>query len=48
MIETILKRDGREVPFNPEKITDAVMKAFQATNSAKTRRTGDDITRQVV
>ena len=48
MLDTITKRDGRELPFNAEKITDAIMKAFQATGSAKSRRTAEDITRQVV
>ena len=48
MLDIIVKRDGREVPFNPDKITDAIMKAFQATNSAKTRRTAEEITRQVL
>lgn len=47
MLDYIVKRDGREVAFNAEKITDAVMQAFQATGSAKTRRTAEDITRQV-
>ncbi len=31
MLETIVKRDGREVPFELEKIADAVYKAAQAT-----------------
>ncbi len=31
MIETIIKRDGREVPFDLEKITEAIFKAAQAT-----------------
>ena len=35
MIDIIIKRDGRKVPFDPQKITDAIMKAFQASNSAK-------------
>ncbi|MBE5774166.1 MAG: anaerobic ribonucleoside triphosphate reductase, partial [Clostridiales bacterium] len=48
MIDSIIKRDGREVSFDSDKITDAIMKAFQASNSAKTRRTAEDITRQVL
>ena len=31
MITTIRKRDGREVPFNIEKISNAIYKAAQAT-----------------
>ncbi|MBK3331871.1 adenosylcobalamin-dependent ribonucleoside-diphosphate reductase [Persephonella atlantica] len=31
MIEKIVKRDGRVVPFNPEKITNAIYKAMLAT-----------------
>ncbi len=31
MIEKIRKRDGRIVPFDPEKITNAILKAFKAT-----------------
>ena len=31
MITTIIKRDGREVPFNNEKIVDAIFKAACAT-----------------
>ena len=31
MIDIIIKRDGRKVPFDPQKITDAIMKAFQAS-----------------
>ena len=31
MLETIVKRDGREVPFELENIADAVYKAAQAT-----------------
>ena len=30
MITTIVKRDGREVPFHIEKIADAIFKAAQA------------------
>ena len=31
MIFTVKKRDGREMPFNIEKIADAVIKAFRAS-----------------
>ncbi len=48
MIDIIIKRDGRKVPFDPQKITDAIMKAFQASNSAKTIRTAEQLTRQVL
>jgi anaerobic ribonucleoside-triphosphate reductase len=48
MLDTIRKRDGREVPFNPAKITEAIMKAFQASGSAKTEKTAQELTTQVV
>ncbi len=48
MLSTIIKRDGREVPFDSEKISSAIMRAFQASHSAKTQITADEITRQVV
>ena len=48
MIDTIIKRDGRKVPFDPQKISDAIMKAFQASNSAKTYKTAEELTRQVL
>ena len=31
MLTTIIKRDGREVPFDAEKITGAITRAFLAT-----------------
>lgn len=31
MIFTVKKRDGREMPFNIEKIADAIVKAFRAS-----------------
>ena len=31
MIFTVRKRDGREMPFNIEKISDAIVKAFRAS-----------------
>ena len=48
MIDTIRKRDGREVPFTPVKITEAIMKAFQASGSAKTEKTAQELTLEVV
>ena len=48
MIDIIIKRDGRKVPFDPQKITDAIMKAFRASNSAKTIKTAEQLTRQVL
>ena len=48
MIDTIIKRDGRNVPFDAQKITDAIMKAFQASNSAKTYKTAESLTQQVL
>ncbi len=35
MIKSILKRDGRRVPFSIEKISNAVAKALQASNSGE-------------
>ncbi len=34
MFKTIIKRDGREVPFDPIRITSAITRAFQATKEA--------------
>lgn len=48
MTDTIKKRDGRQVPFEAEKIEDAILKAFAATGSAKGRDTAQELTRQVV
>ena len=48
MIDTIIKRDGRKVPFDPRKITEAIMKAFQASNSAKTYKAAEALTQQVL
>ena len=48
MLNTILKRDGRTVPFDPEKITNAIVKAFEASHSAKTQATAEEITREVI
>jgi len=48
MLETIIKRDGREVPFEPEKITEAILRAFRASDSAKTQKVAEELTRQIV
>ena len=48
MLDTILKRDGRTVSFDPEKITNAIVKAFEASHSAKTLEAAEEITRQVI
>ena len=48
MIDTIIKRDGRKVEFDESKISDAVLKAFAASGSAKTKSVADDLARQVV
>ncbi|MDR0898483.1 MAG: anaerobic ribonucleoside triphosphate reductase [Oscillospiraceae bacterium] len=48
MITTILKRDGRSVPFTLTKIEDAVLKAFEASGSAKGRDTAHEIASQVM
>ena len=48
MIQTIRKRDGRTVPFDAEKITNAMCKAFQASSSAKGRDKAEELTKEVV
>ena len=48
MIEYIVKRDGRKVPFNPEKISGAITKAFQASGSAKSAQVAEELAKQVV
>ncbi len=48
MLDAIRKRDGRTVPFDSEKITNAIVKAFEASNSAKTRLAAEEITQEVV
>jgi len=48
MLDTIRKRDGRTVPFDADKITNAIVKAFEASHSAKTRIAAEEITREVV
>ncbi len=48
MLDTIRKRDGRTVPFETEKITAAIWKAFEASHSAKPYETAEEIAMQVV
>ncbi len=47
-ITRIRKRDGREVPFDAEKIENAIFRAFQASASAKGRETAQALAQQVV
>ena len=44
MIDTIVKRDGREMPFESDKIAQAVRKAFEATGQNKDEKTCAKIT----
>ncbi len=48
MIQSIKKRDGRVVPFDAEKIADAILKAFTASGSAKGKETAEEIAAQIV
>ena len=48
MIESIKKRDGRVVPFDPEKIEQAIEKSFIASGSRKGRETAHHLTGLVV
>ena len=48
MIDTIIKRDGRKVEFDKDKITEAIQKAFTASGSAKTVETAEELAGQVV
>ncbi len=48
MIDTIIKRDGRELPFDEDKITQAILKAFHASGSAKSEKTAEKLANQVV
>ena len=47
MITSIRKRDGRVVPFDQEKIQQAVYKALKASGSAKGEETARGISQQV-
>ena len=44
----IKKRDGRTVPFDAEKITDAISKAFHATYREPKREVAEKLSREVV
>ena len=44
----IRKRDGREVPFDQDKIENAIFAAFQASGSAKGHETAQALTEKVV
>ena len=48
MIKSIIKRDKREVPFNDDKITQAIVKAFIASGSSKREETAAMLTKEVV
>ena len=48
MLDKIIKRDGREVAFDVEKITDAIFRAFRASESTKTREVAQRLAEQVV
>ena len=47
MIEYIIKRDGRKVEFNQDKIADAIAKAFVAVGSPKSRKISEELAHQV-
>ena len=47
MIETIQKRDGRVLPYNEEKISQAIFKALKASGSAKGEETAQILAHQV-
>ena len=47
-VTTIRKRDGRSVPFEREKITDAIAKAFSASGAMQRRNVAEDITDKVL
>ena len=48
MIKSIIKLDKREVPFNDDKITQAIVKAFIASGSSKREETAAMLTKEVV
>ncbi|MDO4750087.1 MAG: anaerobic ribonucleoside triphosphate reductase [Eubacteriales bacterium] len=47
MLSYIIKRDGRQVPFDAEKITDAISKAFAATYKPDSRDIAARLTNEV-
>ncbi len=48
MIDSITKRDGRTAAFQPEKITEAIMKAFGASGSAMPEKTAVALTHKAI
>ncbi len=48
MISTITKRDGRTVPFDSEKIEQAILRAFAASGSQKGEDAAREVTQQVI
>lgn len=48
MIKSIIKRDKREVPFDGDKITQAIVKAFIASGSSKREETAAMLTTDVI
>ena len=48
MIETILKRDGREVPFDASKITYAIERSLEATGGKPSDDCAERLCEQVV
>ncbi len=48
MITSIKKRDGRVVPFDPDKIEQAIEKSFMASGSQKSAETAQELTAIVV
>ena len=47
-INNIRKRDGRTMPFDREKIENAIFRAFQASGSAKGHETAEALTERVI
>ena len=47
-IDMIRKRDGREVPFDQDKIEQAIFASFQASGSARGHETSRKLTEEVV
>ncbi|MDR3052404.1 MAG: hypothetical protein LBU48_00890, partial [Coriobacteriales bacterium] len=48
MVASIIKRDGRAVNFELEKISDAIEKAFNASGAMKDRSVADKLAKQVL
>ena len=48
MIKSIIKRDNREVPFNEDKIVQAIVKAFIGSGSTNRENTAARLTKEVV